>query len=164
MSSDSIFFLAPLPSKSYNAMTFKKGARAHQSPVENCKNQVLVYLQLYQNAKKICGIYADIPKFLQIYQNFLTLGTVYLQLYQNANLVHGISEDIPKIIFVFPTSETYQNWSDGTLDHPNHAPTVFFLLVYLHLYQYGTRSLNCYHVIIFFNLAFSLCLIIDGPF
>ena len=42
---------------------------------------------------------------------------------------------------MFPRSDLHKNWSGGTLDHPKHAPTEISILVYLHLYHYGTRSL-----------------------
>ena len=57
--------------------------------------------------------------------------------------IFGISSDIPKYFFVFPRSDLHKNWSGGTLDHPKHAPTEISILVYLHLYHYGTRSLIC---------------------
>ena len=56
--------------------------------------------------------------------------------------IFGISSDITKIFFVFPRSDLHKNWSGGTLGHPKHAPTEISILVYLHLYHYGTRSLK----------------------
>ena len=33
-----------------------------------------------------------------------------------------------------------QNWSEGTLDHPKHAPTLIPVLAYLHL---GHSTISC---------------------